>query len=66
MLKIIGIVLILIGLVDLGGTYTEFDLWGGLIGVQLPEVIWKYSAYIEIGVGYLLVTLGSSKTTAAA
>jgi len=66
MLKIIGIVLILIGIVDFGGTYAEFDLWGGFIGVQLPEFLWQYSAYIEIGLGYLLMNLGSSKRTAAA
>lgn len=57
-LMAIGAVLVIIGLVDLIGSFAEFDLWGEL-GVQLPEVIWRFSAYIEIGVGYLLFKLGS-------
>jgi len=50
-MKIVGILIILFGLVDLIGSFTGFDLWG-TIGIQLPEMIWKYSAYIEIAIGY--------------
>ena len=50
-MKIVGILIILFGLVDLIGSFTGFDLWG-TIGIQLPEVIWRYSAYIEIAIGY--------------
>ena len=60
-MKIAGILLIVFGLVDLVGSYLEFDLWGGFIGVQLPKVIWKYSSFIEMGLGYFIFSLGGSK-----
>lgn len=50
-MKIVGILILIFGVVDLAGSFAGFDLWG-TIGVQLPEILWKYSAYIEIAVGY--------------
>jgi len=44
---------------SLGGSFTGFDLWGTL-GIQLPEIIWKYSAYIEIAIGYGVMSLFGS------
>jgi len=58
-MKIAGIILIAIGLIDLVGSYAGFDLWGGFLGVQLPELLWKFSSYIEIIAGYLLFNIGS-------
>jgi hypothetical protein len=58
-LKIIGILLFVIGLVDLIGSYTGFDLWTGFLGIELPELVWRYSAYGELGLGYLLFSFGS-------
>ncbi len=58
-LKIIGILLIVMGAVDLIGSYTGFDLWGRL-GVTLPDLLWKYSSYIEIGLGLLLFNIGNA------
>lgn len=63
-MKIIGILIIAFGLVDLIGSYAEFDLWGGFLGVQLPEVLWKFSAYIEIAIGAALFKFGSSSEEA--
>lgn len=57
-MKIAGIILIAFGLVDLIGSFAGFDLWG-TIGVPLPDIVWKYSAYIEMAAGYGLMTLGS-------
>lgn len=60
-MKIVGILIILFGVVDLIGSFAGFDLWG-TIGVQLPDIIWKYSAYIEIAIGYGVMSLfGSDK-----
>lgn len=56
-IKIIGILLIVFGLVDLIGSYASFDLWGS-IGIHLPDLLWKFSSYIEIAVGYGLMKLG--------
>ncbi len=58
-LKIIGILLIVMGAVDLIGSYAGFDLWGRL-GVTLPDLLWKYSSYIEIGLGLLLFNIGNA------
>lgn len=62
-MKIIGIILLAIGLIDLVGTYADFDLWGGFLGVNLPDVLWQYSAFIEIGLGYFIFKLGSDNNT---
>ena len=57
--KIVGILLIVFGLVDLIGSFLGFDLWG-TIGIQLPEIVWRYSSYIEIVAGYVIMNLGGS------
>ena len=57
-MKIIGILLILFGAADLIGSYAGFDLWG-MIGIKLPDLIWRFSSYIELGLGFLLFNLGS-------
>lgn len=53
----LGGFLILFGLVDLIGSYAGFDLWYTL-GVQLPDVIWSFSHWIEIAIGFFLCKLG--------
>ncbi len=63
-MRIIGGLLIAFGVVDMVGSYTNLDVWGEWIRVDLPEVIWRFSAYIEIGVGYLLFNLGSKEAEA--
>ncbi len=57
--KIIGAIIFLFGVVDIGGSYMDFDLWGK-IGIQLPEILWKYSSYIELALGAFLFSMGSS------
>ncbi len=61
-MKIVGIILIVIGLIDLIGSYTGFDLWGGFIGIELPELLWTYSSYIEMIIGYFLFNMGAKDT----
>ena len=56
-MKIIGGLLIAFGLLDMIGSFTGLDVWGEWIGVNLPEAIWSFTAYIEIGIGYLLFNL---------
>ena len=57
-MKIIGGVFIAFGLLDLIGSFTGLDVWGQWVGINLPEIIWKFTAYIEMGVGYFLLTPG--------
>jgi len=59
-MKIIGGLLILFGLVDIGGSYAGLDVWTDWLGIELPEVIWNFTGYAEIGIGYFCFNLGSS------
>ncbi|MGJ8641737.1 MAG: hypothetical protein ACSHYA_20270 [Opitutaceae bacterium] len=60
-LKIIGGLLVAFGLIDCIGSFTGLDVWGEWIGVELPEAIWSFTAYIEMGIGYFLLKLGSNE-----
>jgi len=56
----IGYFLIAFGIADFGLSYADTDLWGGIIGIQLPDIIWQYSSMIEAGIGFGLVNLATS------
>ena len=58
-LIVVGGFLVVFGLVDLFGSFAQFDLWGTL-GVQLPDAIWQFSAYIELALGVFLFRVGLS------
>ena len=62
-MKIIGGFLICFGLVDIGGSYAGLDVWTDWIGIDLPEIIWNFTGYAEIGLGYLFINLGSMAET---
>lgn len=57
---IIGGLIFLFGLVDLIGSFADFDLWGSM-GVELPEFLWRFSAWIELAIGAVLFKIGTSK-----
>ncbi len=61
-MAIIGGFFFVFGLVDLIGSFAGFDLWGQWIGVELPEILWRFSAYIEMAIGGLLFKFGSGET----
>ncbi|EDP60802.1 hypothetical protein [Vibrio sp. AND4] len=58
-MKYLGMLIIAFGLIDLIGSYTGFDLWGGFIGIELPDLLWKYSSFIEMGLGGFIINLAS-------
>jgi hypothetical protein len=58
-MKYIGYALIAFVLADFGLSYGGTDLWGEVIGVQLPEVIWTYSGMIAATIGYGIISLSS-------
>ncbi len=61
-MKALGILLVVFGVIDiLGDWFFEFDLWGDVIGITLPEIIWTYSGYIEVGVGWLILRAGAGE-----
>jgi hypothetical protein len=57
-MKYIGYALIAFGL-----SYSGTDLWGEVIGVQLPEVIWAYSGMIAAAIGYGIISFSSRLAT---
>jgi uncharacterized membrane protein YphA (DoxX/SURF4 family) len=59
-LMAIGGILVAMGLLDLVGSYTGFDLWGSM-GIQLPDLLWRYSSFIEIIAGYFLFKTGKAQ-----
>lgn len=63
-MKLIGIMIIIFGVIDLVGSYTGFDLWGGFLGIHLPDILWKFSSYIEIALGYFIMKFGGSESAA--
>jgi len=57
-MKILGIVLILWGVADIGlNLALDIDVYYSL-GIQLPETIWLYSHFISIAIGFGLYQLG--------
>ena len=56
-LMAIGGLIIAFGLVDFVGSFVHFDLWGRM-GVRLPDIVWRFSAYIEFAIGYALFKYG--------
>jgi len=58
-MKYIGYALIAFGLADFGLSYGGTDLWGEVIGVQLPDVLWAYSGMIAAAIGYGVISLSS-------
>ena len=57
--KILGAILVLIGVIDFVGSYMDFDLWGTL-GVPLPDIVWQFSHFIAAGLGIALWGLGEA------
>ena len=58
-MKIVGIILIIVGVVDVGGSWLGFDLWRSILGFDLPWIIWFISGWVELGLGYFLFNLDS-------
>ena len=64
-MTIAGIILIVFGVIDFGGSWFGFDLWGGFLGVDLPDLVWQFSAYAEIALGYFLMQMSSDEGATA-
>ena len=58
-IKVVGAALIVFGLIDLVGSFAGLDVWTDWLKVSLPEIVWRFTAYIELALGYFLFGLGS-------
>jgi hypothetical protein len=61
-MKILGYILIVVGVVDFGGSFVGFDLWLEVFGINLTGILYQFSALIVGGIGYALVSVGSKET----
>ena len=61
-MKILGYILIVVGVVDFGGSFVGFDLWLEVFGINLTGILYQFSALIVGGIGYALVRAGSQET----
>lgn len=58
--KIVGGLLIAWAVADFGLSYMGTDVWLDWLGVELPEIIYRYSAMIVGVVGGVIFSLGGS------
>jgi hypothetical protein len=61
-MKIIGILLIAFGLADFIGSWSNYDVWHQWFHIEKPEVLGRFSGYIEMALGYFLIRLGAKPT----
>jgi len=61
-MKILGYILIVVGIVDFGGSWVGFDFWREVFGINLTGILYQISAFVVGGIGYALVQAGSKKT----
>ena len=62
-MQMIGVIFIAMGAIDLAGAwFFNFDLWGGFFGIQLPDIIWMFTPYIELSIGFFLFNQDGDNT----
>lgn len=58
-MKIIGVLLVIFGIIDFAGAeFNDFDVWYEWFGIELPEILWMLSPWIESGLGIILFRVG--------
>ena len=58
-MKIVGIILIVWGIADLGLSWAGTDLYWK-IGIELSEGIYPFTHWIAMGIGYAIYLIGKS------
>lgn len=58
-MKIIGIIIILWGVADFGLSWVGTDLYLE-IGINLPLWLYQWTAWIAMGIGYAIFSIGES------
>lgn len=62
-MKILGIIILIFGVIDLLGRFLAYDLWHMLFGINLVPILLLLGSFVEIalGAGILLYTSGNSR-----
>lgn len=58
-MKVLGYILIVVAIIDFGGSWVGFDLWLQVFGINLTGILYQLSAVIVGAIGYGLVRAGS-------
>ena len=58
-MKVLGYILIVIAIIDFGGSWFGFDFWLQVFGINLTGILYQLSAVIVGAIGYGLVRAGS-------
>ena len=60
-LKIVGGLLVLWGIADVGGSYMGIDVWRDWLGIELSGLAYRFSGYAELISGALLWSVGGKQ-----
>ena len=58
-MKVLGYILIVIAIIDFGGSWFGFDFWLQVFGINLTGFLYTLSPVIVGAIGYGLVNAGS-------
>ena len=56
-----GFFFLIVGAIDIIGSYNDFDLWGDFLGFDLPLWLWMITGYIEISLGFICFSAASGE-----
>ena len=59
-MKIIGVILILLGIADFGLSWVGTDLYWE-IGINLPDWLYPWTAWIALGIGGAIFSIGKKE-----
>jgi len=62
-MKVLGILILIFGILDLADSYIGMDLWADLFGVHLPAFLNTYGPIIEIALGAGLLILSKERNS---
>ena len=60
MAKIVGVILILWGIADFGLSWVGTDLYWE-IGIKLPDWLYRWTAWIALGIGFAIFSIGKEE-----
>ena len=60
MARIVGVILILWGIADFGLSWVGTDLYWE-IGINLPDWLYRWTAWIALGIGFAIFSIGKEE-----
>ena len=57
-MALLGLILIAFGITDFAMSWMGTDVWADWLGIQLPDLLYRFSAIIEVAIGSQLLKMG--------